>query len=115
MDVCPMSLPPLDMVVEIKVDNLNLAKNMGLEECLLCGSCSYVCPAAIPLTQYFDWGQQELNRQWRMEQKTKRTCDNSAAHRERMEREAAEREAAKAAKQQTRRPSRRSTTSQEAS
>lgn len=115
MDVCPMSLPPLDMVVEIKVDNLNTAKNMGLEECLLCGSCSYVCPAAIPLTQYFDWGQQELNRQWRMEQKTKRTCDNSAAHRERMEREAAEREAAKAAKQQTRRPSRRSTTSQEAS
>lgn len=29
MDVCPMSLPPLDMVVEIKVDNLNLAKKYG--------------------------------------------------------------------------------------
>lgn len=115
MDVCPMSLPPLDMVVELKNDNFASANKMGLDECLLCGSCSYVCPAAIPLTQYFDWGQQELNRQWRMEQKTKRTCDNSAAHRERMEREAAEREAAKAAKQNTRRSSRRNATQEEAS
>ncbi|WP_024871203.1 electron transport complex subunit RsxC [Tolumonas lignilytica] len=115
MDVCPMSLPPLDMVVELKIDNLESAQKMGLDECLLCGSCSYVCPAAIPLTKYFDWGQQELNRQWRMEQKTKLTCTNSAAHRERMEREAAEREAAKAAKQQSRRPSRRTATQEDAS
>lgn len=117
MDVCPMSLPPLDMVVELKNDNFGSAKSMGLEECLLCGSCSYVCPAAIPLTQYFDWGQQELSRQWRMEQKTRRTCDNSAAHRHRMEREAAAKEAAKAEKaaRQPRRNSRRNETQEEAS
>ena len=116
VDACPMSLSPLDMVVELKIDNFKTAKQMGVNECLLCGSCSYVCPAAIPLTEYFDWGQQELYRQRMAEQKTKRSCLNSAARRERMEREAAEREAAKAAKaakQATRRPSRRNSVTEE--
>ncbi len=98
VDACPMSLAPLEMVAELKIDNFDTAKKMGVNECLLCGSCSYVCPAAIPLTEYFDWGQQELYRQRLAEQKTKRTCLNSAARRERLEREAQAREAAKAAK-----------------
>ena len=104
---CPMSLTPLDMVAELKVDNFDKAAEMGVMDCLLCGSCAYVCPAAIPLTQYFDWGKQEINKIRFAEQKTTRTCSNSAARRERMEREAAEKEAAKAAKAATRRPSRR--------
>lgn len=52
---------------------------MGVMDCLLCGSCAYVCPAAIPLTQYFDWGKQEINKIRFAEQKTARTCLNSAA------------------------------------
>jgi electron transport complex protein RnfC len=102
-----MSLTPLDMVAELKVDNFDKAAEMGVMDCLLCGSCAYVCPAAIPLTQYFDWGKQEINKIRFAEQKTTRTCSNSAARRERMEREAAEKEAVKAAKAATRRPSRR--------
>lgn len=103
---CPMSLTPLDMVSELKVDNFTKAADMGVMDCLLCGSCAYVCPAAIPLTQYFEWGKQEINKLRMSEQKTARTCQNSAARRERMEREAAEKAAAKAAKP-ARRPSRR--------
>lgn len=95
---CPMSLTPLDMVAELKADNFAKAAEMGVMDCLLCGSCAYVCPAAIPLTQYFDWGKQEIGKIRLSEQKTARTCLNSAARRERMEREAAEKEAAKAAK-----------------
>lgn len=108
---CPMSLTPLDMVAELKADNFTKAAEMGVMDCLLCGSCAYVCPAAIPLTQYFDWGKQEIGKIRFAEQKTARTCLNSAARRERLEREAAEKEAAKAAKAATRRPSRRSSTS----
>ena len=95
---CPMGLTPLEMVNELKRDQFDTASQMGLSDCLLCGSCAYVCPAAIPLTEYFDWGKQVLNRRRLEAQKTKRTCANSAARKERMEREAAEREAAKAAK-----------------
>lgn len=95
---CPMSLTPLDMVAELKVDKLDKAAGLGLPDCLLCGSCAYVCPAAIPLTQYFDWGKQELNRRRLAEQKSERTRAASEARRARLEREAAEREAAKAAK-----------------
>lgn len=101
VDACPMSLSPLEMVAELKIDKFDNARDLGVNECLLCGSCSYVCPAAIPLTEYFDWGQQELYRQKMAEQKTKRTCVNSAARRERLEQEAAEKEAAKAAKAAT--------------
>ncbi len=95
---CPMSLTPLDMVAELKVDKLDKAAGLGLPDCLLCGSCAYVCPAAIPLTQYFDWGKQALGRQRLAEQKSERTRAASEARRARLEREAAEREAAKAAK-----------------
>ena len=114
-DACPMSLAPLDMVAELKIDNFDNARQLGVDECLLCGSCSYVCPAAIPLTEYFDWGQQELYRQKMAEQKTKRTCTNSALRRERLTREAEAREAAKAAKaaQSPRRAGRRTPTVQE--
>lgn len=105
---CPMSLTPLDMVAELKTDNFGKAAEMGVMDCLLCGSCAYVCPAAIPLTQYFEWGKQEINKVRLSEQKTARTCANSAARRERLEREAAEKAAAKAAKP-ARRPSRRAT------
>ena len=95
---CPMGLTPVEMVNELKRDQFDNASAMGLGDCLLCGSCAYVCPAAIPMTEYFDWGKQTLNRKRLEAQKSKRTCTNSAARRERMEREAAEKEAAKAAK-----------------
>lgn len=113
---CPMGLTPVEMVNELKRDQFDTASEMGLGDCLLCGSCAYVCPAAIPLTEYFDWGKQTLNRKRQEAMKSKRTCENSAARRERLEREAAEKEAAKAAKAAAspRRPSRRSSV-QEAS
>ena len=113
---CPMGLTPVEMVNELKRDQFDAASDMGLSDCLLCGSCAYVCPAAIPLTEYFDWGKQTLNRKRQEAMKSKRTCENSAARRERLEREAAEKEAAKAAKAAAspRRPSRRSSV-QEAS
>ncbi len=30
-----------------------MAESYALDQCFECGSCAYVCPANIPLTQYF--------------------------------------------------------------
>lgn len=115
VDACPMSLSPLEMVAELKIDQLDHANQLGVNECLLCGSCAYVCPAAIPLSAYFDWGQQELSRRRRAEQKTSRTSQHSTERRERLAREAAAREAAKAEKAASRRPRRSPTPEKEVS
>ena len=71
---------------------------------------AYVCPAAIPLTEFFDWGKQSLQRRRLSEQKSERTRSQGDARRERLSREAAEKEAAKAAKAASpRRPRRQAT------
>ncbi|MFE8103869.1 electron transport complex subunit RsxC [Brenneria goodwinii] len=102
VDACPMGLPPLAMLAELKIDALNNARDLGLGSCLLCGSCAWVCPAVLPLTQFFDWGQQQLRLEQRQQQKMQRASANSLRRQERLAREAAEKAAAKAA-----RPSRR--------
>jgi electron transport complex protein RnfC len=33
-----------------------------LADCMLCGSCSYVCPSNIPLSQLFQVGKAALRR-----------------------------------------------------
>jgi electron transport complex protein RnfC len=103
LDACPMSLAPQAMFAELKNDGFNKARQQGLNACLLCGSCAYVCPAALPLTQFFDWGQQQLRLIKQQEEKLERTRQNSANRQARLAREAAEKAAALAAK-----PARRS-------
>ncbi|HEY0211437.1 electron transport complex subunit RsxC [Acerihabitans sp.] len=103
LDACPMSLAPQAIFAELKNDGFAKARRQGLNACLLCGSCAYVCPAALPLTQFFDWGQQQLRLISRQEDKLTRTRANSAKRQQRLAREAAEKAAALAAK-----PARRS-------
>lgn len=98
LDACPMSLAPQAMFAELKNDGFAKARQQGLDACLLCGSCAYVCPAALPLTQFFDWGQQQLRVIKRQEDKLARTRENSARRQARLTREAAEKAAALAAK-----------------
>jgi electron transport complex protein RnfC len=104
LDACPMSLAPQAMFSQLRIDDLAQAKQMGLNACLLCGSCAYVCPAALPLTQFFDWGQQQLRLQSLQEQKTARVSRNTTARRERQEREAEAKRQASQAKASRRRP-----------
>ncbi|MEW6400130.1 MAG: electron transport complex subunit RsxC, partial [Bacillota bacterium] len=51
---CPVGLLPLEMAARIRVGDLNAAVDLGLKDCIACGSCSYVCPSHIPLVHYFD-------------------------------------------------------------
>lgn len=98
LDACPMSLAPQAMFAELKNDGFNKARQQGLNACLLCGSCAYVCPAALPLTQFFDWGQQQLRLIKQQEEKLERTRQNSANRQARLAREAEQKAAALAAK-----------------
>jgi electron transport complex protein RnfC len=54
VDACPLNLHPAEMMVRIKAsatgDN---ALRAQVAECFLCGTCAAVCPAAIPLVDYF--------------------------------------------------------------
>jgi electron transport complex protein RnfC len=53
VDACPMKLLPTEIYKYIEIDSLERAKELGVLSCMECGSCSYVCPAGIPLTQQF--------------------------------------------------------------
>lgn len=53
VDCCPMHLIPTELNKYIEMENLEKAEEMGVLSCIECGSCSYVCPAGIHLTQQF--------------------------------------------------------------
>jgi electron transport complex protein RnfC len=38
-------------------------KDWDLMDCMLCGSCSYVCPSSIPLSQMFALSKTALRKQ----------------------------------------------------
>ncbi len=58
LDACPMQLEPTRLMHAVKRKDWPEAAASGLASCLECGSCSYVCPAGIPLVQYFRLGKQ---------------------------------------------------------
>ncbi len=106
---CPMNLLPLEMSALIRAGELEAAVDWGLKDCIACGSCSYVCPAHIPLVHYFDYAKGELAAQERAKMKQEATRQLTQQRSLRMAREArekaeaaarrkAERERAKAAK-----------------
>ena len=103
---CPVGLLPLEMAAHIRIANLAGAVTLGLKDCISCGSCSYVCPAHIPLVHYFNYAKGDLATQERAKLKMEATKKLAEARTERMariEREraeaAAKRKAARAAKE----------------
>ncbi|TAJ80510.1 MAG: electron transport complex subunit RsxC [Gallionellaceae bacterium] len=92
---CPVGLLPLEMAAHIRVSNLSGAVNLGLKDCISCGSCSYVCPAHIPLVHYFNYAKGDLAAQERAKLKQEATKKLADARNERMAR--IERERAEAA------------------
>jgi electron transport complex protein RnfC len=39
-----------------------LAEEAHLNDCMLCGSCSFVCPSNIPLSQWFAMSKTQLRK-----------------------------------------------------
>ncbi|MDD4912854.1 MAG: electron transport complex subunit RsxC [Sideroxydans sp.] len=103
---CPVGLLPLEMAAHIRVSDLTGAVDLGLKDCIACGSCSYVCPAHIPLVHFFNYAKGDLAAQERSKLKQEATKKLANARNERMariERERAEamakRKAAKEARE----------------
>lgn len=103
---CPIGLLPLEMATFIRASDLASSVALGLKDCISCGSCSYVCPAHIPLVHYFNYAKGELATQERAKLKqeaTKKLADARAERMARIERERAEaaarRKAAREAKE----------------
>ena len=93
VDACPIGLMPLDMAARIRVGNLTGAVSYGLVDCIGCGSCTYVCPAHIPLAHYFSHARGELAERQRNEHKaneTRKLAEARAARREAQRRKKAE-------------------------
>jgi electron transport complex protein RnfC len=70
------------MAAHVRAGDLDGAAGRGLMDCIGCGSCAYVCPAHIPLVQYFNHAKGELAARGRAKQKqaeTKRLAEARAA------------------------------------
>ncbi len=96
---CPMFLNPsrLGQMAQLGLFE-RMAEEYHLEDCMLCGSCSYVCPSNIPLAQMFALGKAGLRRaqqRAREEQAEKERLEKEAAARDQAEREAAQEPARK--------------------
>lgn len=56
VDVCPMNLVPTKIAMASRLKQLNLARTYNIMACFECGSCSYSCPAGLPLVQLIRTG-----------------------------------------------------------
>jgi len=80
---CPVHLSPVVMNLALEADDFDEAVNTGLLDCIECGSCSYMCPARIKLTQRFRVGKQRLRNRQQLakeaQEKAKKAADDKAA------------------------------------
>jgi len=63
LEACPVFLNPQLMGQFAKAERYEeLAEEAHLADCMLCGSCSFVCPSNIPLSQMFTAARTQMKR-----------------------------------------------------
>ncbi|HEX7024096.1 MAG TPA: electron transport complex subunit RsxC [Gemmatimonadales bacterium] len=63
LDACPVFLNPSLLGELARAEQFEAMAELHLTDCMLCGSCAYVCPSNIPLSQLFQAGKMALRRQ----------------------------------------------------
>jgi electron transport complex protein RnfC len=63
LDACPVFLNPSLLGQLAQAGRLDELEAAHLSDCMLCGSCSYVCPSSIPLAQMFALSKAAIRRQ----------------------------------------------------
>jgi electron transport complex protein RnfC len=63
LESCPVFLNPSLLGSLAQAGRYTEMEASNLMDCMLCGSCSYVCPSHIPLSQMFALGKNMLRRQ----------------------------------------------------
>ena len=62
LDACPVFLNPSLLGDYARTQQYEQMVDLHLSDCMLCGSCAYVCPANIPLSQLFQASKLALRR-----------------------------------------------------
>jgi electron transport complex protein RnfC len=62
LDACPVFLNPSLLGDYARMQRYEEMESLHLADCMLCGSCSFVCPSNIPLAQMFSAGKSALRR-----------------------------------------------------
>jgi electron transport complex protein RnfC len=63
LEACPVFLNPSLLGDLARTGRFEEMAELHLADCMLCGSCAYVCPSNIPLSQLFQAGKVALRRQ----------------------------------------------------
>ncbi|HEX4932051.1 MAG TPA: electron transport complex subunit RsxC, partial [Gemmatimonadaceae bacterium] len=62
LEACPVFLNPSELGQLAQLGRYEDMEPMHLADCMICGSCSYVCPSNIPLAQLFSFSKLALRR-----------------------------------------------------
>ena len=62
VEACPVFLNPADLGRLARAGRYEEMEAMHLMDCMLCGSCSYVCPSNLPLSQMFGLAKSQARR-----------------------------------------------------
>lgn len=62
VDVCPMSLRPLDLYSAAQSQDRASLQALQLDACIECGSCTSTCPSNLPLRDSFRQSKMEMRR-----------------------------------------------------
>ena len=62
VDVCPMNLLPNEMARQIEYNNFDEAHQLGVLDCIECGSCSFICPSRIRHVHLFKYAKMEVTK-----------------------------------------------------
>src|SRR5690606_18784731 len=57
---CPAELQPFELYWFSRSKNFGKAQEYHLFDCIECGCCAYVCPAHIPLVDYYRFAKSEI-------------------------------------------------------
>ena len=60
--ICPMKLVPVQIADYVERNRFNEAKELGVLDCIECGSCAYVCPARRNLVHLFKHAKEQLRK-----------------------------------------------------
>lgn len=60
--VCPMGLEPYLLEKMARKEDFAMCEQEAIFDCIECGSCSYTCPAAVPLLDYIRHGKTNVMR-----------------------------------------------------
>ena len=60
--VCPKGLSPSQICEYISHNDIKEAESLGLNECILCGCCTYICPGRMELNDTLSKGKESMRK-----------------------------------------------------